>query len=363
MYIDDSVIPTDAHDGSDDNQGAEKDENAQEGGASGEELNILPSYLREEYDKTKSKVRNLVFNNCPVFLFATDLHFSSVDQGPSNRRKTMESLFNAINRFSTDVKCDVFVLGGDYMGLPRYGTGQTKEMGFHNIEDLFFWSKDMRSPRFFIMGNHEYNYEGTGKGFGMTEVEFDSVCTKKIIEDGFIHETKNSKLYYYDEVNTRMRYLFLNTWWPNYGGMKEELINLLKATPEGYSVIVFNHFSGASASNGGEITKAVSIVLDWIKETGVDFVAWIGGHNHADMSYVHNGMLVISCVPSIYSVLTDVGYDGIKYKRTFGNDGETAFSAFVIRKDIGKLFLVRYGFGNDRVFNYNTISGEVGLAK
>lgn len=299
-----------------------------------------------------------------LILFATDLHYSYNGSGynVSLLGNGVNNIFKTAYKLSQIMKCDLFVLGGDYMQLPMPGHGQTKKMGISNLEQLNKWMGYIGCPIFPIIGNHELNYAGTGEGYGLSYEEFYSLCQKQYIEKDMIKKVNSDFLLFYrDDISKGIRHIFLNTGAPDYSMVKDDFRNMLKLTPPNMSVIIYNHFTGTDYSEGKvNLYDEVRECLDIVKNSGVDFIAWIGGHNHADMCYTYRDMLVISCLQS-GSWTPGCSQDGIIYEHVANSSNESALSAFIIRKDLGKVYLKRFGLGNDREFCYNSFSGNVGI--
>lgn len=329
-----------------------------------ENPNDFPSYLEKEYNDFYNSILGITFSESSLVLFATDLHHSYNGSGYNVLLlgNGVNNIFKTAYKFTKKNNCDLFVLGGDYMQLPLPGEGQSKEMGISNMEQLNRWMGYISCPIFPIMGNHELNYAGTGEGFGLSYEEFYSLCQKQYIDEGIVKNADdNFQLFFRDDVSKGIRHIFLNTGAPDYSMVKDDLAILLNSTPDDMSVLIYNHFTGTDFSEGkADLYDEVKECLDIVKNSGVDFIAWIGGHNHADMCYTYRDMLVISCLQSGFWT-SGCSQDGLIYEHVANSSNESALSAFIIRKDLGKIYLKRFGLGNDREFCYKTLIGNVGL--
>lgn len=329
-----------------------------------EDPNDFPSYLEGSFSDFYNSIVDIKTSESSLILFATDLHYSFKRSGynVSLLGSGVNNIFKTAYKLIKIVDCDLFVLGGDYMQLPMPGQGQSKEMGLFNLEQLNRWMGYISCPVFPIIGNHELNYAGTGEGFGLTYEEFYSICQKQYTDTKIVkNSSTNFQLFYRDDISMGIRHIFLNTGAPDYSMVKDDLANLLKSTPEQLSVIIYNHFTGADYTEGKvNLYDGVKECLDIVDNSGIDFIAWIGGHNHADMCYTYRNKLVISCLQSGFWT-SGCSQDGLIYEHVANSSNESALSAFIIRKDLGKIFLKRFGLGCNREFNYNSVSGNVGF--
>ena len=327
---------------------------------------LYPAYLRTEYDKTITDVKAISDSSCCIILYATDLHFSYPGSGYAEKAllPPIVNLFLSMKRAEADLHPDLIVLGGDYIQLPLSKEGQTKEMGFQNLDYFNSWMNQFESPKFLLIGNHEENYTGDGTGYGMTTEEFYDYTQKRYIDGHSMNEVGQShQLVYLDDNRLKIRFLFLSTPSPSYSPLKEEMDTLLHHTPNDYSVVVFNHYAGRDY-DGQEPQpyQPVREAMEWIKASGADLIGWIGGHNHADMCYVWDGMVALTCLQS--GLWTPgLSQDNVRYEHQLKHKDEIALSVLVINKKTGKIHIKRMGLGHDREINYNNLSGEVGLVK
>lgn len=326
--------------------------------------NVTSEYLETEYQKTLFDVESIENDSSSTIMFATDLHYSY--PGSNYNEKGLltgiHNMFASMARFSKNINLNLCVFGGDYMQLPLEGLN--KEMGYKNLDYLNLWMDSIQCTKFPIIGNHELHFSGDGNSTGLTLNEFYNYSQKRYIDNSSITIADTCKqLFYFDDAKGKIRHVFISTGSCDYSAIKQSLKNVLKTIPTDFSLIVYNHFTGdCYGENDGSLYTQVEECLDYIKDSGVNFIAWIGGHNHADMCYTYKNMIVISCLQSGFWT-SGTSQDGIKWEHQLNFETESAFSVFVVRKDLGKIYLKRFGLGNDREFNYNTISGNVGLVK
>ena len=275
----------------------------------------------------------------------------------------INNLFGTIRKMSKDISPDLCVYGGDYVQLPLPGEGQTKAMGFKTLDFQLQQMRKINTPQFLITGNHEQYYSGNANSAGMTNDEFFEYTQQQYVANGTVQQVGSSrKLFYRDDPKSKIRYLFISTPDLNFKPLYDDLTTVCSNTPDGYSLVAFNHFTGSRENNNPKVYEAVAQCINHIKQSGKELIVWIGGHNHADMSFVHNGTLIISCLQSGY-LTPSISDDGVKYEHRKDHYTESALSVIIIRKDLGKIFIKRMGLGRDREFNYNTKSGSIGLIR
>lgn len=320
--------------------------------------------IKEEYLKTVADAKALMTDDAVCIVFATDLHYSYPHSGYYDEVlvKPIDKTFQLISDLSNELNPGITCLGGDYIQLPFVEEGQTKEMGFKNLDHVNAFMNSLKGNKFLLSGNHEANYTGNGTGYGMTVEEFYSYTQKKWVDEHQVVEVGDShQVFYRDDDKAKIRYLFLSTMGLNYQPLLRDIKASLSNIHPDFQVIVFNHFAGYDNSKP-EVYPQVRQVIKTIKETGCELIAWIGGHNHADMSYSCEGTAVISCLQS-GAWTPGLSQDGRKYEHKKDTKDEVAISVLVIRKDLGKIYVKRLGLGRDREINCRGEGGGPGFVK
>lgn len=322
--------------------------------------------IAKEYEKTLSNVREVLGTDSIIILYANDLHFSYPGSGyfENDLVDPITHMFQAMYNFEIDLSPNLILFGGDYIQLPKVSEGQTKEMGFRTLDYVNSWLDRFTTPRFLLIGNHELDYTGDMSGYGMTVDEFYAYTQQRYVADGTVVEVGDShQVFYVDNFKSKIRYLFLSTPSAAYTHVKSDIEKVLYTLPDGFSLIIASHYTGPDYANStSNLYNPVKEVLGWVKDSGVDFIAWLGAHNHADMTYTQDGMVAISCLQS-GAWTPGVSGDGVKYEHKNGTVTESSMTIFVIRKDLGKIYVKRFGLGRDREINYNSSSGQTGTVR
>ena len=320
--------------------------------------------IKEEYLKTVAEVKALMTNDAVCVVFATDLHYSYPQSGYYDEVlvKPIEKTYLLIKELSNDLNPSIICLGGDYIQLPFVENGQTKEMGFRNLDHVNAFMNSLKGNKFLIPGNHEANYTGNGKGYGMTIDEFYQYTQKKWVDEQMVIEVGHShQVFYRDDEQAKIRYLFLSTMGMDFPSLFADIKTCLSNMNQDYKIIVFKHFTGYDNSQP-ILYPQVKQAIQAIKDTGCELIAWIGGHNHADMCYTQQGTVVISCLQS-GAWTPGISQDGRKYEHKVGTKDEVAISVVVVRKDLGTIYVKRLGLGRDREINYRDEGNDIGLVK
>ena len=309
----------------------------------------FPRYLDTEYVDTIGKVRNLTESGrCAVYGFMTDLHFSAKGSG-HDEEIYRTGVINALlvgNMITHDLPVDCFVFGGDYEQFPD---NDTKEDGIRNINEIHDYASKFNSPFIVLAGNHEAGYRTGGPSDdapGLSSDEIFMYCHKRNLRDtGFRHISTISAVKI-DDANG-IAIVCLSSYGSNYSTV--DYAKISEYNQNNYPVVVFAHF-GMDGTTGNAYSN-VTRTIDLMRSAGLDVIAWISGHNHADWSKLHNGTWIISCLQSGY-INSKLSQDGIEYLHTYNSDTESALSIFVINTTTRTIDCVRFGLGVDRSWNY-----------
>ena len=321
-------------------------------------VNLIPSFYKEEYVDTINKVQALQGEGTNSFAFITDLHFGD----DKYTYLPIQRMMKTLGIFSKEFPLSVVVSGGDYMQLPD---PNTKQMGIDQIMKFNNWMSYMDCPRVAIAGNHEESYMGYDltapswqtTNFGLSYIDVDNLLLKKYATSFGVTKNGIYTMFTKDSVN-KLFYLYISTFERNYGKeeIDNEIFSALANNTDTYPIVIFNHYSVYREQG---VNTGIKNLVDKIKEKGYTIAVWIGGHCHADWSFVYNDTLFVSCLQS--GILSSMNSeDGETYQHVYETDKESAFTIFTINQKLGKLYATRFGLGIDREFNYNTISGTIG---
>ena|GEM_PF-2480928 len=314
----------------------------------------IPSCWENEYNESCYKLDFLGKKECVFVGFITDLHYSSIGSGYNENllRKGIYEASCVLNSLSKKYQFSQIVFGGDYiqLSIDEY-KGQTQEQGISCVKDALSLSMWMNAPTFLLRGNHEYNYSGTGNGFGMTSAQYYAFVTSHLSKD-YVIDTPNNWAYY-DDQQSKIRYVFLDVIdskknESQYTWLKSKA---LATIPSDFSVMFFSHFPLVKYSSNGDCNTYYSDLILKCKQKGVDVIACVAGHLHADKHLMENGILHMTTLQAGFWTSCR-SEDGQVYVHQENTSNQSAFDVLAIDKKNRKIYIVRLGLGNDRVFEY-----------
>lgn len=339
-----------------------------------------------EVDFTISTLQNLKKANTATIAFLTDLHTADANGGNETKIKKAISGYNAI---SSAVKTDLLLLGGDYMDN-NPTTTKEKALGWYsNLRDVID-CRNSKPPMAVIKGNHDDNTMYTDYANGLVDIEtfwevFGDIDNERTVRDGGNIEDCYG---YYDIPNKKIRVFYLNTvdipqkFYEvlnklNYRAQWDTGISInqlqfvsdnLKFDDYGWRVMVFTHHPlmyniaiengcGVKADRGGtallelldkfnsgntagsiSVTAqdfAGTVTYDFTDNKDCKIVACVNGHTHRDSVDVYND--------SFFCIST---------RAVSAN----CSAYFVVDRNENKLHLVYNGDGEEKVFNYDSLS-------
>lgn len=220
--------------------------------------------------------------------------------------------------------------------------------------DLF----SLEKPFYIVMGNHDTNYfKGNPECFTKEEQYwlYQSDCCDGAAREG------HALYYYRDFEEILVRAVFLHSFDEcekvRYGYSQEEVLwlrRILKTVPENYRVLVFSHvpplpeihYWSKDIRNGEEM---VGILEDYIREDERHCVlGWIHGHNHADQIYRKRLFPIVSLgCTKVEDFKDKKPENAVTCDRKIGTPSQELWNVLLVRRDSGKLRLVRFGAGED----------------
>lgn len=265
-------------------------------------------------------------------------------------------------------------------------------------EELANYQFAIKSKKIYVaQGNHDGYRDETYKGQTVPDMAID----EKWYEDleffhmgENIHTQKNKPYFYVDIPKHQLRLIFLCTTGYNIDtekkefeklyGISSEQIEWLASTaldcPSGYSVMVFSHihpFGLKDKNENGDFCisprkeenyeTAVNLlkaynssssctingkIYDYTDKDGT-FVCWFFGHDHCDAVVTIEGFNYIGVasqtayIPQLWEA---IGY--FPSPRELDTVSEDAWDSVLWKKNERKLYMFRFGAGDDRVISY-----------
>ena len=318
-------------------------------------LNQIPDYLELQI---QDKIGKYKASNFHGFLFETDFH---------TKYNTMLSPAIA-KKLAEEINIGYFWCAGDF----PYAYGTKEECIEDTVNALEVLKTVKTSMQLFISrGNHDITIKSSKESGYTAPYDY----TYRLIKEANSEGAKifGEKLYYYvDDAANKIRYICIDTcditqkdedafWGVDYGFSDEQgkwlAEQALKVEDDEWHVIAIGHVPCVKGIYAyaeelmplGEIlkdfkNKRKGLYGDFTQYKG-QFVAYICGHNHKDLSVIDDNTLFISTgCSSLFN--DDV------WKRETGNVSETLLDLFALDKGNRMLYALRIGAGEDRQFEF-----------
>lgn len=326
----------------------------------------VPSYLQEDFAYKKDKLRSVMDLNSVSINILTDIHITPDASAFIFAKET----FNLISILSKQLHINQTALLGDYVAT---FSPDSKEGGIRVLERINEFLSDVEGKAIAISGNHEKIWFGSS-AYGLNMAEFMYLMENKYIElfgytIDYADYSGNSDdviVCHRDDDVHKLRYCFISAFSDD--ALIDGLEDYITANmPQDYGLLVFCHFGINTWGSGGyanpTVFSKVSSTISRIKTnlssiSGTELIAWISGHTHIDSVLVANDVPVISFMRSAWAAVEGVSQDGITYNRTADTVSARTASVVTLRKDLGKLYITRFGCGVDFEVNYNTTGGQ-----
>lgn len=300
----------------------------------------LPSYWQTYMN---SKIVNIVDADASIgnhgdsFAFITDVHY------PQNYTGNSKYLMRYIKSHSAIRQ---YVCGGD---LIDGSADKELNLGYIcNFRDDF-----VNVNMITIRGNHDGN--SNYSNYDANEVITDGDWYGTIVHpiEDLVSPTR--EIYFYrDNKAQKIRYIFLDTGYPDSHVMSDDQINWMVARinelESGWGVVVFAHQYYANITtidaNGTKIQNALDGIYDTANAT---IICVISGHIHRDADFVsEKGYPIIITTCDNYA--GENASSGLS--RSYGNTTEQAFDLFYIDTTARTINTIRIGAGTNRSFTY-----------
>ena len=317
-----------------------------------------------EVEDTVDKVFSHMGGEGFAFLFVSDIHYEWWTE--LGRRKLSETC-GSIKSVCERVPLDAILVGGD---LTNTGKSYTQEEANKNINVVRSKLLVNNIPVLMTVGNHD----GVNGGCPNPELLYSSMMRHN--ESYVVREGKNP-YYYMDFDNQKIRVIALNTINFNrtLGVSNEELTwlqNTFDTVPAGFDVLIFSHIGPQTTDfttnkenvinllnawhNHAEYTSVTGKISNYTSVTG-KIIAYVAGHQHYDwiVPETYSGcvfpVIVTTCslTGSITPSESDINAGAINVpNRNTNTITQDAWDVFVYNKEENKLYITRFGEGEDR---------------
>ena len=349
-------------------------------------------YFKDEVIKTVSSIKEKAGNNGFVLNLITDTHEDLSNH--ESVRMTNETYAN-IKAVNDKVFADALIHLGD-----SCGSSQALYPDWETVNDHLLSTRerlsDCNEHSVMLVGNHD----GINSLTPNENYSYDIMYGYNI---DYVSRPGNPPYGYMDFVDQKIRCVFLSTTtYSDYTGggvlgfgydQFKWFIDVATATEDGWELLVFSHYSPYDRDLeefyqanliAKEIVKVlnaytnhtvynfsnydISVSADFSTHTSTRALAWITGHGHydrvtTDHQYIDDFDL---CCPVIQiacarleqeNELPDDNEDGIVDEdvvapaRTLKTVKQDLWDTFVYNKDENKIYMIRFGAGEDRVID------------
>lgn len=329
----------------------------------------MPVYY-EAYMATKVNEINTradAYTNGDQFIFATDYHGLEY-AGKYHNTNNMHSLINYI---VNNTSISLTVNGGDVANSYQGRRGRAEFLrAVRRICQYFM--PDSYATTLFVAGNHDLGCDGQGGGVSPAVISEQDLYVNSglaSIASKLSISSETMWNYYYDNINSKTRYIVLLTsnlasWgFDNTQYAYSFLAESLQTMETDWSAVVFIHWPFGTTDITTQASELATIMSTY-NARGVygefDFAGCqghapciIGGHQHRDESAV---VTPVSGHPIVIVMTTTACVDGEVTSSTNvrepGTVTEEAFDVFTLDMDARKLYATRIGGGQDRNWSF-----------
>ena len=361
-------------------------------------LSSVPDYYEAHLAEKITAIKDRAPVSGDQFVFITDIHFS--DDYPNDSYHNDMHSRALIHVICEKTGVSKIFNGGD-LAHTRGGDG-TEKLISDLREGIRVTQSDTPVPSYFIAGNHDFGAnDSVPARIGVTELENITDFYEAAWQGAFIDSTHPFQ-YYFDDAEKGIRYIVLcygidakydldditdDDRWNAANRNTEEcapfFLSALQSTPDGYSIVIFNHMTGMSSKNHSFSDVSYSGFINYLYKPLVAYQmrrTWaygslsadftdaggfpacvIFGHHHCDFTgcsrdIKDGGVSIGGNIPLFATTCDNRGGELGGITRTEGTYTEQAFDVFTIDTASKTVFVDRIGGGSDRLNGGNGYS-------
>lgn len=291
------------------------------------------TWLKNEIRRIAERVNSLRAANELAFALLTDTHYTV--------NGTWEDTAFAIRQLHREIGFDGIIHLGDFTDgmvdreTTRYYTGLV-------LDSL----KQCGVPVWAAIGNHDTNYfKNNPDRFSLQEQ-----CELYLGID--------EPRYSIDFADRKMRFIFLDSFDPEETlryGYSDACIRWLKeqleSVPEDWQAIVFSHLAPvARLQYWAKELRGEKAIIEVLSGHAGKILAYIHGHNHADLLDNAEGFPIISIVNAKCEAFAEYKPQGaITPDRKLNDPSQEAFDIMLVSPENRRIRFVRFGAGKDKM--------------
>ncbi|MCR2806724.1 metallophosphoesterase family protein [Paenibacillus soyae] len=294
----------------------------------------LKTWLRKEVERVKKRVLEVRGQDELAFALLTDSHYTV--------NGTWEDTSASIQQLHKEIGLDGIIHLGDFTdGMV------TREVCRYYVEQVLSDLKKCGVPVWATIGNHDTNYFRNSPDDRFS-----------IQEQCELYLGRDEPRYSITFDAQKLRFLFLDSFDPEetlrYGynaACIQWLKEQLEHTPDGWQVVLYSHLPPTSRLQyWAKEMRGVEEIMGLLNQHADKILAFMNGHNHADLLDNEEGFPIISLVNSKCEAFTEYKAEGfITPHRKLGESSQEAFDVMLVNAEKRQIRFVRFGAGKDKI--------------
>ncbi|MCF7757960.1 metallophosphoesterase [Paenibacillus xylanexedens] len=296
----------------------------------------MKAWLKNEIERVSKCIMDIQEKGELSFVLLTDTHYTV--------NGTWDDTSASIQELHREVGFDGIIHLGDFTdGMT------TREVSRHYVEQVLNDLKKCEIPVWAALGNHDTNYfKNNPEPFSLKEQ-----CE--------LYLGRDEPRYAIDFESQRLRFIFLDSFDPNeslrYGyntACIQWLTEQLKNTSDDWRVIVISHVAPVRRLQyWAKKMRGEEELMKVLHDHSAKIMAFINGHNHADLIDNAEGFPILSILNSKCEAFTEYKSAGfITPNRKIGDTSQEAFEIMLVNTEKRQIRFVRFGAGKDKIVTH-----------
>jgi 3',5'-cyclic AMP phosphodiesterase CpdA len=292
----------------------------------------MKPWIRNEVERVAKHVMDVREKNELSFALLTDTHYTV--------NGTWDDTSASIQQLHKEVGFDGIIHLGDFTdGMT------TREVSRYYVEQVLGDLKKCKIPVWATLGNHDTNYFR------------DNPDLFSLKEQCELYLGRDEPRYSIDFGAHKLRFIFLDSFDPDetmrYGynaACIQWLDKQLENTPDDWRIVIFSHLAPISRLQywAKEIRGELEL-MGLLNNHAGKILAFINGHNHADLLDNEEGFPIISMVNSKCEAFTEYKPEAfITPGRKLGELSQEAFDIMLVNTEKRQIRFARFGAGKNK---------------
>lgn len=305
------------------------------------EKNVVPPaelkpWLSNEVERVSKRVMDIREKGELSFVLLTDSHYTV--------NGTWDDTSASIQQLHKEVGFNGIIHLGDFTdGMV------TRDVSRYYVEQVLRDLKKCEIPVWTVLGNHDTNYFRNNP---------DRFSLKEQCE---LYLGRDEPRYFIDFDAHNLRFIFLDSFDPaeelRYGyntACIQWLNTQLEGTPDDWQVVIFSHLTPISRLQyWAKEMRGENELMALLSNHAGKVLAFINGHNHADVLDNAESFPIISIVNSKCEAFTEYKPEGfITPDRKLGEPSQEAFDIMLVNTEKSQIRFMRFGAGKDKIISH-----------